>query len=102
MIVLWFLAGSAVEVLSMLTRWWSAARMRSQNPKRAVTLVIVGFLFRLGCTALVFGLALFHDATYGLAAFLGHWLFRWITIWWMSHHMTEKAKSPSPNVGSEQ
>ena len=91
MILLWFLAGNAVEALNTLTRKWCAGHIRPQRPRWAVTLTLLGFLFRLGCTALVFGLALSQSAKYGLAAFLGYWLFRWVMIRWIQRRIHQRA-----------
>ena len=99
MILLWFLAGNAVEALNTLTRKWCAGHIRPQRPRWAVTLTLLGFLFRLGCTALVFGLALSQSAKYGLAAFLGYWLFRWVMIWRIHRRIHRRETEKDQQLG---
>jgi hypothetical protein len=80
MIVLWFLAGCAVEVLNVLSRVWSVERISSPAP--AVGLVVGSLLLRLAGTALVLALAFRHSVASGLMAFAGYWICRWIAIEW--------------------
>ena len=96
----WFLAGTAVEALNMLMRTWSAVRMDPQRPASAIAWTALGFLFRLGCTMLVLGLALSQSLPYGLAAFAGCWLCRLAMIQWMSRRMADRyAYRKGPRLG---
>ena len=81
MIVLWFLAGCAVETLNMLTRWRFVERLHLHDPRLAIAWFIGGFLFRQVSVALVLFLAFRHSFGSGIPAFAGYWICRWIWVW---------------------
>jgi hypothetical protein len=82
MIALWFLAGSAAEVLNTLSRKWAVEHLQGSVWSLAT---FVGFwTLRLGGTALVLVLAFRHAASSGLAALIGYLVCRWIAIWWIN------------------
>jgi len=88
MVFLWFLAGSATEVLNTFIRTWSVERLSLPGPEGAFAWIIVGFLFRLGATALILAFAFRYGAASGAAALLGYWISRWTMIWWINRRLT--------------
>ncbi len=80
MAVVWFLAGGLAEWVNMLVRRWTVMQSSRLKPGGAVALVLLGFLFRLAWMALVLGLAVAWSPVYGIAAFVGFWVSRWVLI----------------------
>jgi hypothetical protein len=86
MIALWFLAGSAAEVLNTLSRRWSVDHLQGSLWS---LVTFVGFwALRLAGTALVLMLAFRHAAVSGLAALVGYLVCRWVVIWWISRGLS--------------
>jgi hypothetical protein len=92
MIVLWFLAGGAVEALNALTRKWSVEQMQSRT--QAIGLLIGGLLVRLAISALVLALAFRYSVLAGFMAFLGYWICRWIMIGWLHRRYRSISSRP--------
>ena len=83
MIVLWFLAGGAAEVLNMLTRKWFVERAPALGTSFVAVLFIGGFFLRTVGTASVLALAFRHSVASGMAALVGYLVGRWSTVWWV-------------------
>ncbi len=79
-IVLWFVLGGAAEWINMFTRHWTVAHMRRFKAGRAIWWVVAGFVLRLVWMALILGVATAWNPAYGIAAFIGYWLSRWLSI----------------------
>jgi hypothetical protein len=88
MIVLWFLAGGAVEVLNMFTRKWFVERAPALGTGSVAVLFLAGVLLRVSGTALVLALGFRHSVASGAAALVGYLVGRWCTVWWVHRRHT--------------
>ena len=86
MIVLWFLAGGAIELLNMLTRKWFVEKAPALGMGFVAVLFVGGVLLRITGTALVLALGFRHSVASGAAALVGYFVGRWSTVWWVHRH----------------
>jgi hypothetical protein len=86
MVVLWFLAGAAIEVLNTLTRKWSVERLGSPL---SVVLLAGGAVLRLVVTSAIVMLGFRYSAGSGAAALVGYLCSRWVMIWWVNCRLSE-------------
>ena len=87
MVLVWFLIGGSVEVLNALTRWWSVERLGLHARGLSMTILVGGYVLRLGLTGLVLVLAFRHGVLSGVAALVGYWVCRWVAIWRINRHV---------------
>ncbi|MBN1935652.1 MAG: hypothetical protein JW934_13370 [Anaerolineae bacterium] len=80
MAVLWFFVGGLAEWVNMLIRRWTVWQAPKLEPGWAVFLILSGFVVRLAWMVLILGLALAQDPAFGIAAFAGYWVSRWVSI----------------------
>jgi len=85
MVVLWFLAGAAIEVLNMLTRKWSVERLGSLA---SAAWLAGGAVLRLVLTSAIVVLGFRQSPASGVAALAGYVCCRWIMIWWVDRHLS--------------
>ena len=90
--ILWFLAGAAVEVLNTLSRKWSVDWIFAAPGMGAMAwlIIVAGFVLRLGMTGGVIVLGFRQGVADGAAALIGYWLSRWAMIWWQHHSATAR------------
>ena len=87
MVLVWFVAGSIVEVLNALMRWWSVGRLSPDARGLSMAIFTGGFVLRLGLTGLVLLMAFRHSVLSGVAALVGFWICRWVMIWRVTRHV---------------
>ena len=87
-VVAWFLAGGAFEVLNSTIRQWSVGRLGLHKRGRSIFWFVVGSVLRLGVTALVLALAFRHNFVYGVAALVGYWICRWVMVWRVARRLS--------------
>jgi hypothetical protein len=80
-IVAWFLAGSAAEVLNSRVRRWSVERLGFYKRRLVLLWFVAGLVLRLALTVFVLVLAFRHDLVSGVAALVGYWICRWVMVW---------------------
>ncbi len=83
-VVLWFLAGAAVEVVNALSRKWTVERL---SQRALIGWVAGGYVLRLAMTSAVLVLAFRHRPISGAAALLGYLCSRWVTMFWMHRQL---------------
>jgi hypothetical protein len=83
-VILWFLAGVAVEVVNALSRKWTVERL---GQRALMGWVAGGYILRLAMTSAVLVLAFQHRPISGVAALLGYICSRWAAMFWMHRQM---------------
>jgi hypothetical protein len=93
MIVLWFLAGVVIGVISGLTQQWTVGQVRTDSSRTLALLMIGGFILRLGLAALVLYAAVLQGVAEVLLAFAGLWIARWgLSIYWHKSRQHSRVK----------
>ena len=90
MVILWFLAGAAIEVLNTLTRRWSVDRLHNWA---SMGWIAGGLVFRLATTSVILMLGFRHRPSSGVAALMGYLVCRWVMIWRIHRQLSEAEDS---------
>lgn len=83
-VVLWFLAGVAVEVVNTLSRKWTVERL---GQRLLFGWVAGGYILRLAMTSAVLVLGFRYQPICGAAALMGYICSRWAMVLWLHRRL---------------
>ena len=89
MVLLWFLAGGAVEVCNALLRKWTVSKLRASTPRRIFVLFWGAALVRVLAAALVLFFAFKYSFLSGWFALAGYWVCRWLMLTWINRQFSK-------------
>jgi hypothetical protein len=93
-VILWFLAGVAVEVVNTFSRKWTVERL---GQHLALGWVVGGYILRLAMTSAVLVLGFRHQAISGAAALMGYICSRWAMVLWLHRRVGRKEDREGPS-----